>query len=75
MPTQSFGYWRGGAGISGPPTAGKGELGMPATQGVGMASTGTVNVAGQQWHPSVLYLLGLVIVEMIVFGWLGRVLR
>jgi hypothetical protein len=71
---QALGYWRGSAGISGPPTAGKSEAGM-ATQGVGMASQGTVSVGGQDWHPTILYLLGLVIVEMFVFGFLGRVLK
>jgi hypothetical protein len=71
---QAYGYWRGSAGISGPPSGGKGEIGM-ATQGVGMASQGTVPIAGQQWHPTILYLLGLVITEMIVFGILGRYLK
>lgn len=71
---QAYGYWRGGAGISGPPSGGKGEIGM-ATQGVGMPSQGNIQVAGTSWHPTVLYLLGLVIVEMVVFGWIGKVLR
>ena len=71
---QAYGYWRGGAGISGPPAGGRGELGMSA-QGVGMPSQGTVPVAGQQWHPSILYLLGLTVLEMVVFAWLGKVLR
>jgi len=39
------------------------------------AGTGAVSIGGQQWHPSVLYLLGLIIAEMIAFGWLGRVLK
>ena len=48
-----------------------------ATQGVGMmpAGTGAVNVAGQSWHPTILYLLGLLIAEMIVFGFVGRILK
>lgn len=71
---QAYGYWRGGAGLSGPPAGGKGEIGM-ATQGVGMASQGSVQVAGQSWHPTILYLLGLIIVEMVVFGVLGRILK
>ena len=72
---QAYGYWRGvGSGVSGPPAAGRGEQGV-ATQGIGMASTGSVSVAGTDWHPTILYLLGLVIVEMIVFGVIGRMLR
>ena len=71
---QAYGYWRGSTGISGPPSGGKGEIGM-ATQGIGMASQGTVKAAGQDWHPTILYLLGLVVAEMIVFGILGRFLK
>ena len=74
QPNQAFGYWRGGAGISGPPTGGKGEYGV-ATQGVGMASQGQVNVGGTDWHPTILYLLGLTVLEMIVFGILAKMLR
>jgi hypothetical protein len=45
-------------------------------QGVGQMSTGTgINLAGSSWHPTVLYMLGLIVVEMFVFGWLGRVLK
>ena len=71
---QAYGYWRGGAGLSGPPSAGKGEIGM-ATQGVGMASQGTVPIAGQQWHPTILYLFGLLALEWLAFSVLGRVLK
>jgi hypothetical protein len=71
---QAYGYWRGGAGISGPPSAGRGETGV-ATQGIGMASQGMVRAAGADWHPTILYLLGLVIAEMVVFGIFGRMLR
>ena len=74
LPPQGYGYWRGSAGLSGPPSGGKGEIGM-ATQGVGMASQGTVRAAGQDWHPTILYLLGLTVLEMIVFGIIGRALK
>ena len=74
LPNQAYGYWRGGAGISGPPSSGKGEYGV-ATQGVGMASQGQVNVAGTSWHPTILYLLGLTVAEIIAFGVLARMLR
>jgi len=46
-----------------------------ATQGVGMASQGTVTVAGSDWHPTVLYLLALVVAEMVIFGVIGRILK
>lgn len=74
QPNQAFGYARSGTGVAGLPTGWKGEYGM-ATQGVGMASQGQVKVAGTDWHPTILYLIGLVIVEMIVFGILAKMLR
>ena len=48
-----------------------------ATQGQGLlpAGIGSVSVAGQAWHPTILYLLGLLIVEMFVFGFIGRILK
>jgi hypothetical protein len=46
-----------------------------ATQGVGLQSQGTINMAGQSWHPTVLYLLALVIGEIFVFGLIGRILK
>ena len=71
---QAWGYQRTGTGVAGLATAGKGEYGVPQ-QGVGMASQGTVRAVGADWHPTILYLLGLVIAEMFVFGILGRILR
>lgn len=48
-----------------------------AAQGTAGLSIGTgqVSVGGKDWHPSVLYLLGLVIVEMVVFRWIGQILK
>jgi len=46
-----------------------------ATQGIGMQSAGTgVTVAGTTWHPTVLYLLALVVAECVIFGVIGRML-
>ena len=69
---QAMGYWRGeqfqfpgsGSGM-GASQAGAGVL----TQGQGF------NALGQTWHPTVLYMIALVIVEMIVFGYIGKMLR
>jgi hypothetical protein len=46
-------------------------------QGTAGMSTGTgaVSLGGTAWHPSVLYLLALVVVEMVVFGWIGQILK
>jgi hypothetical protein len=46
-----------------------------ATEGVGMASAGTLSVAGSQWHPTIIYLFALLVAEMVVFGVIGRILK
>jgi len=71
-PQQGIGYTRGqdfqaggsgsGAGIMAQGTAGLGQ---------GLGSLGSIAGA---WEPSVLYLVGLIIGEMIAFHILGRVL-
>ena len=68
-PNAAFGYWRG------MPMAGGSGSGMgQANQGTGLLSQGLGSVAGG-WEPSVLYLLGLIVAEMVVFHIIGRVLR
>jgi hypothetical protein len=71
-PQQGLGYTRGSDFIAG----GSGS-------GMGMASQGTASLGqglgslsslGGAWEPSVLYLIGLMIGEMVVFHILGRVL-
>jgi len=73
-PASGLGYWRGAQGISGPSSEGIKSMGVQ-TEGVGMQSTGTVSVAGSEWHPTIIYLFVLLIAEMIVFGVIGRVLK
>ena len=71
-PNQAFGVWRGSEFSY--PKAGSG-MGTN-TQGVGRLSAGQgfAGLTGD-WHPTVLYLLGLIVVEMIVFGFLGKILK
>lgn len=73
QPSSSVGYWRGSAGISGP-DAGGFPMAAQGTAGLSIG-TGALNVGGKDWHPSVLYLLALVIVEMVVFRWIGQILK
>jgi hypothetical protein len=75
FPSTSAGYWRG-TGIQGPGAQGWSEMGTGA-QGVGMQSqgTGSITVAGQAWHPTIIYLLILILAEMFVFGFIGRILK
>lgn len=74
FPSSSSGYWRGDLGVAGPAPQGVREMGA-MTQGVGMQSAGTgIAVAGTTWHPTIVYLLGLIVAEMVVFGVIGRML-
>jgi len=72
-PSTSAGYWRG-TGIQGLGAQNWSEMGT-AAQGIGLQSQGTISVAGQDWHPTVIYLLLLVIAEMFIFGLIGRILK
>ncbi|MDA8319064.1 MAG: hypothetical protein M0030_04510 [Actinomycetota bacterium] len=46
-----------------------------ANAGAGVLSQGLGSIGtGGGWEPSILYLLGLVVVEMVVFGFIGRAL-
>ena len=74
-PSSSFGYWRGG-GSDGVPLAGGQGSGMgQKDSGTGLLSQGQGIMNGQGWHPTVIYLLILVIAEMIVFGFIAKALR
>ena len=69
---QGLGYWRGSDIQAGGSGSG---MGM-ANQGTAGLSSGLSMPAGMgNWHPTVLYLVGLVIVELIVFGWIGKLLK
>jgi hypothetical protein len=48
-----------------------------SSQGTGMLSQGigAVTGGGGAWEPTILYLFGLVVLEMVVFHVLGRVLK
>jgi hypothetical protein len=68
-PTSSFGYYRGA------PLAGGQGSGMgPNMAGVGIfsAGTGTSAAGTSNWSPTILYLFGLIILEMVVFGFLAK---
>ena len=69
---QSQGYYYG----YGPVNAGSGSGMGQAVSGMGSLAQGQgVTVAGQQWHPTVLYLAALVVVEMVVFGFISNLLK
>lgn len=71
QPNSSFGYYRGsplygggayGGGGSGPQMAGSNTFAQG--QGAPGSQTG--------WSPTILYMIGLVIAEMVIFGILSR---
>lgn len=40
-----------------------------------LASGNGVNIGGQSWHPTVLYLVALTVAEMFVFGFIAHLLK
>ena len=73
FPNSSFGVWRGGGdALAGGTGSGMGQ----SSQGTGMLSQGIGAVSGQgAWEPTILYLFGLVLLEMVAFHVLGRMLK
>jgi hypothetical protein len=68
---QAAGYY------SGSPLAGGSGSGMgQAMAGAGQFAPGQgVTVGGTTWHPTVLYLFALIVAEMVVFGFIARMLK
>jgi len=75
-PSSSFGYWRGG--MSDGPLAqnqGSRKYGQ-ASSGAGLFPQGSGPAdTSSTWHPTVLYLLAFMVVEVVAFGLLARALR
>jgi hypothetical protein len=62
----SPGYWRGV-----PPTVGgTGSMAGPAS-----SANATTGDNATQWHPTVLYLIALILVEMAIFGFMRYYFR
>lgn len=71
-PNQATGYYMG----YGPQAGGSGSGMGQRMSGIGQLASGQgVTVGNQQWHPTILYLIVLVIVEMVVFGWVSKAVR
>ena len=70
-PNASFGIWRGSDIQAGGTGSGMGQ----ADSGTGMLTQGFGNITGGGWEPSVIYLLGFVVVEMVVFHLVSRLLK
>ena len=75
QPNPSFGYYQ--ALPNGPYAGGQGSMAGPKIQGLGFLSKGQGPTAGTggSWDPTIIYLLLLTIGEMVVFGFVSRMLR
>lgn len=71
FPNSSFGVWRGSDFAAGGTGSGMGQ----ANQGTGMLSQGIGGSMTSGWEPTIPYLLGLIVVEMVLFHILGRILK
>lgn len=66
------GYYAGGGLLAGGSGSGKGA----AMAGRGQFASGQgVTMGGQEWHPTILYLIAMIIAEMVVFGLIARHLK
>lgn len=70
-PTSSFGYYRGAPLYGGGAQGGGGQ--GPNMAGTNVFSQGQ-GPTGQatSWNPTILYMFGLIIVEMAIFGFIAR---
>ena len=73
QPNPAFGYSMGMA--EGPLAGGTGSMAGPKIQGLGMFRQGQGPADSSGWTPTILYLLGLVVAEMIVVHLISRMLR
>lgn len=71
-PPAGQGYWRGSDILAGGTGSGMGQ----ANQGTGLLSQGLGPIGSMagSWEPSIWYMLGLVVLEMVAFHVIGRML-
>lgn len=68
----ALGYYAGGGQLAGGSGSGMGQ----AMNGRGQFASGNgVTVGGQTWHPTILYLFVLMVLEMLAFGLIARHLK
>jgi hypothetical protein len=72
-PTASFGYYRGAPQMGGGAQSGGGQgVNMAGTNVFSQGQGPTNSSAGSGWNPTILYLFGLIIAEMVIFGVIAR---
>lgn len=72
QPTSSFGYYRGNPQFMGGAQAGGGQGPNMAGSNTFAQGQGPQGQTGTGWNPTILYMLGLIIAEMVVFAVLAR---
>jgi hypothetical protein len=71
MPTSAFGYYRGAPQFGGGAHTGEGS--GPNVAGMNVFSQGQgTDQSSSAWSPTILYMIALIILEMIVFGFISR---
>lgn len=71
-PNQAYGYYAG----YGPQSGGSGSGMGQRMAGLGQLAAGQgVTVGNQTWHPTILYLVALIVAEMVVFGYVAKILK
>jgi hypothetical protein len=75
-PSSSFGYFRG-VGSDGPLAQNQGSYVYgQANSGVGIFPQGSGDMGGgAAWTPTLTYMLVFVVIEIVAFGFLGRMLK
>ena len=69
---QAQGYYVGYGPLAGGSGSGMGQANMGAGQ---LAQGNSVQIGGQSWHPTILYLFAFIVAEMVAFGFIGKLLR
>jgi hypothetical protein len=71
-PTSSFGYYRGSPQVMGGAQSGGGQGPAMAGQNTFAQGQGPTGSGQTSWSPTIMYLIGLVVLEMVVFGIIAR---
>jgi hypothetical protein len=71
-PTSSFGYYRGAPQFGGGAHSGGGQGNQVAGSNTFAQGQGPTGQQTSGWNPTILYMIGLIILEMIVFGIIAR---
>jgi hypothetical protein len=71
-PTSSFGYYRGSPQYLGGAQSGGGQGNPVAGSNTFAQGQGPTGGETTGWNPTILYMFGLIILEMVVFGIIAR---